>query len=207
MSTSDRRNSEFVERAVGGDRGALAQLLITYYDDLANYIDRRVPATMRAHVSAEDVLHDTFLRASQAIGRFEQRDEQSLRRWLFTIAVNLVRDRARRWRRHREMNFPASPQWTDAHSSQGGADFLAANQTSPSGRFCRQDNAQRLRVALTRLPDEQQEALRRYYLDNQSLDEIARAMARSKESVRSLCYRGRCNLRALLGHSSMFFSH
>jgi RNA polymerase sigma-70 factor, ECF subfamily len=62
--------------------------------------------------AAEDVAQEAFVRlADQALG------EDDVRPWLFTVAVNLVRDRARKAERHRRLEVhvprPATPEPPD----------------------------------------------------------------------------------------------
>src|SRR6185312_4440151 len=59
-------------------------------------------ASLRDHDAAETVTQDCFLRAYRALPEF--RGDSSVQNWLMKIAVNLIRDTARRqrfqfWRR------------------------------------------------------------------------------------------------------------
>ena len=83
---------------------------------------------------------------------------------------------------------------------------IAGETTSPSGRVHRDDNIRQMRAALASLPADQGEVLRRHYLQDQSLEQIAQAMSKTKDAVRGICYRGRKNLRAIMGQSSLYFS-
>ena len=65
------RDTDLVERAVGGDQAALERLLLSYYDRLARRMARRLPAGLRATVSEEDILQQTFIGAFDGIERFE----------------------------------------------------------------------------------------------------------------------------------------
>ena len=62
-------------------------------------------------------------------------------------------------------------------------------------------------TAIGNLSPEHREVIQRYYLLDQSLQEIAEAMGRTKEAVRGLCYRARKDLREIMGGSSLFFSN
>ena len=71
---------DWVGRAIGGDRAALSQLLLTHYDALRGHIARRIPAELQGLVRAEDVLHQTFVRAAQSLDGFQVRPEGSDRK-------------------------------------------------------------------------------------------------------------------------------
>ena len=57
--------------------------------------------------SAEDALHDAFLKSFGAIARFRYRAEGSLRAWMERIAVNTALERLRRERRLGEVRLDA----------------------------------------------------------------------------------------------------
>jgi DNA-directed RNA polymerase specialized sigma24 family protein len=56
------------------------------------------------------------------------------------------------------------------------------------------------------LPVEQRDVVERYYLQTQTLEQIAEATGRTIASIRGICYRARKNLRRLMGGSSLYFS-
>ena len=57
--------------------------------------------------------------------------------------------------------------------------LLAADQTSPSGRFERQERLRRLADALAALPDDQRQAVELKHLQGLTLVEVARRMGRT----------------------------
>jgi RNA polymerase sigma-70 factor (ECF subfamily) len=193
--------SQLIREAISGDRGSLSQLLLLHYDALYWHVESRISTNLRGLMRADDVLQQTFVRAAQAISTFELRQGDGFRCWLKTIADNLVRDAEKRRRRERRESPGAnSPCVPDINRVTGG-------QTSPSRRVQRGESIHVMKRALARLPGDQQEVLRRRYLQGQSLDQIAAAMQRSKDAVRGLCFRARKNLRAGMGHSSLYFSN
>lgn len=87
--------ARLVERARGGDRGALESLLSPLRKPLYGYIYRMV--TRRA--DAEDLLQETLLRAIERIPNF--RGEAPFKSWLFGIATHVSLDHLRRKKRWR----------------------------------------------------------------------------------------------------------
>ena len=73
-----------------GDEGALGVLLDRYRSRLFAFLIRRVGDPS----AAEDLFQETWLRVVRARERFDPRRRFST--WLFQIANNLCRDRARR---------------------------------------------------------------------------------------------------------------
>ncbi len=193
--------SELVRQAIAGDRASLSQLLLIHYDELHRHIESRISQNLQGLMRAEDVMQQTFVRAAQAIGSFQQRHDDSLRGWLRTIADNLLRDAEKRRRRERRELAGGGSSAEPVLNRQVGA------HTSPSRRVQRWESLHTMKMAMTRLPIDQQEVLRRRYLQGQSLAQIAAETGRSKDAVRGLCFRARKNLRVVMGQSSLYFSH
>ena len=196
--------SELLQQAIEGDRTAMSQVLLLHYDGLQCHISRRLTGDLGHIVTADDILHQTMVQAAQGVGRFEPRHEGAFLGWLKTIADNLIRDAQRRKRRERR----AGNQDAQDQGSSWAAlvEKIAGEGSTPSIKTQRCDNARRLRAALAALPEEYRQVIERYYLQDQSLDEIARATGGTKGSVRAMCYRARKRLRELMGRSSMYFS-
>jgi RNA polymerase sigma-70 factor (ECF subfamily) len=198
--------SDLLHAAIAGDRAALSELLLLYYDSLRQHIQCRVSGDLERLELADDVLHQTLVRAAQGIRTYQPRHEGSFRAWLRTIADNLIRDLEKRRRRERRVGgHEARP--TDASSSWDAlVERLAGDATTPSVAGQRHETLGRLRAALASLPADQRNVLERYYLQDQSLDEIAETLGTTRDAIRGIVYRARKNLRTLMGHSSLYFS-
>ncbi len=196
--------SELLVQAVEGDRAALSQVLLFHYDRLQQHIERRLSSDLRRHVSVDDVLHQTMVRAAQGIRQYEPRHENAFLAWLKTIADNLIKDMQKKKRRERRAD--ARDAGLQSSSWAAMVEMIAGDGSTPSVKTQHRDNARRLRTAVAALPDDYREVIQRHYLENQSLDEIACALGGTKGSIRAICYRARKRLRELMGRSSMYFS-
>ena len=87
-ATDEPQDAVLLERGRGGDERAATVLVRRYTPSLARFV-----ASLGERQEVEEVIQDTFVRAFASLDGF--RGESSLRSWLFTIARNLVRDRAR----------------------------------------------------------------------------------------------------------------
>jgi RNA polymerase sigma-70 factor (ECF subfamily) len=198
---------DLVRQAIAGDRNSLSHLLLSHYDGLHRYIARRITPELQGLIRAEDVLHHTFVRVAQAIQTFEMRDSGSFRSWTRTIAANLIRDAEKRRRRERRAAPRGTTHASGDHSSWGAAvERIAGDSTGPTRRVQRRESIRRMQAALAVLAPDQREVLERYYLQHQSLDQIAEALGRTRDAVRGICYRARKNMRAIMGQSSLYFS-
>jgi RNA polymerase sigma factor (sigma-70 family) len=83
---------------------------------------------------------------------------------------------------------------------------LADETETPSHVAAVNERGHALQVSIARLPDDQQQAVRLYSLQQRSLAEVAEAMGRSPDSVRGLLHRAKQALREHMGKSSMWFS-
>src|SRR5919107_2807485 len=93
---TDPTDADVVERVLGGDTEAYAVLVRRYHGRCLRYAER----ILRNHADAEDAVQETFLRAYDALGRYEERSRFAA--WLFRILVNQCRAAAaRRGRRER----------------------------------------------------------------------------------------------------------
>lgn len=203
-----RLESNLLSQAAGGDRAALSQALLLHYDSLRGHIAGRISGELKRLVDADDILHQTMVRAAQGIGRFEPRHEGAFRGWLKTIADNLIKDAQKRKRRERRAVAQDDPPPGAGQNSSWAAlvERIAGDVDSPSVNTQQKDNVRRLRAALAALPDEHREIIERYYLQGESLAEIAQALGAAKGAIRAKCYRARKRLRELMGRSSLYFS-
>jgi RNA polymerase sigma-70 factor, ECF subfamily len=158
----------------------------------------RLDPRLRGKLDPADAVQQTLLQAHQALGQFRGTEGERaawLRRILARVLANALRD-FRRGRRDvgRERSLEAALD----DSSARLADWLAADQSSPSRRARREEDAVRLAEALARLPEAQREALVLQHWQGRSLAEIGAQLGRTPAAVAGLIKRGLKQLRQLL---------
>jgi RNA polymerase sigma-70 factor, ECF subfamily len=131
-------------------------------------------------VLAEDLLADTFERVLRARRRFDPR-RGSRKTWVYSIALNLLRDQIRR------------------REAEGRA-VERVQEPAPSGAGPLQRIAERdeLARALAELSDEEREAIALRYGGDLTVPEIARLTGEKLTTVEGRVYRGLRKLRDLL---------
>lgn len=197
---------ELIRQAIAGDRVALSQLLLIHHDALRRHILHESAGLRLGVMLADDILQQTFVRAAQSIKSFEDRDVGSLRGWLKTIATNLIKDAQKRRGRERRAT-AAQASHSDDGSFLQAVERLSGDLTPPFKRAQRSESIRRMRVAMASLPTEQRDIVERYYLQTQTLEQIAETTGRTVSAIRGICYRARKNLRSLMGGSSLYFSN
>lgn len=127
----------------------------------------------------EAALQDVFLRAFRRIGQFEG-TESALRRWIFTVAHNLIVDE-RRFASRRPVSVPLEAVVTPGGDAEDDA-------------IARLGSA-RVRALLESLAPDQRDALLLRFLADLSADDISVAMGRSAGAVKALQRRALEHLR------------
>lgn len=170
-----------IERA-RRDRRAFAPLYLAHYPAIVSHIHRRVGDP---HAS-QDIAAETFIRAMNGIGRYQQRG-LSFRHWLLRIASNEVNrhlERASRRRRHEQRGRRAGqePGLLDAASTRERADLV--------------------QLALLSLSPDHQTVIALHYFESLTVDELARVLGCRPGTVKSRLSRAREQLAASLERTS-----
>lgn len=134
---------------------------------------------------AEDLLGDTFVRVLTARRRYDPR-RGGEKTWLYTIALNLLRDHARRQ--------------SAEHRALERSEVGSAPVTSSGIELVEERDA--LRRALATLSDEERDAVALRYGAGLTVPEMARALGEKHTTVDGRLYRAMRKLRAELGAAS-----
>ncbi len=165
-----------IRAIASGDQEAFERLVKRYQNPLYNFVYRH----LGDRALAEDVTQETFLQIYRSASRFEPRARVSS--WIFRIAFNLSLNESERRGRLRLREAPI----TDKHQYADG------NSTTAVAKFELEQQITRL---LDRLPDRQRAALLLRVNEGLSYREIAEVLGLSVQSVESLIFRARQQLR------------
>jgi RNA polymerase sigma-70 factor (ECF subfamily) len=184
----ESRSLELVAAIQAGETSAWEELYRRYHDQLLLLVRLRLGSKLRAVLQSEDVFQSVALDALSALQRFEYRGEGSLLRFLRTLVLNKIRDRADTF---------------GAQKRSGGVPLRTAvidGLAAPDGDLRYHDAVayERLERALTRLPDEQRDVLLQRKVDGLTSQEIAQASGRTDDAVRKLCSRAMARLATLM---------
>ena len=168
-------------------------------DFVLGFLGRR----LAGHRDAEDLLQETFvrvIRAGHADPDKTPRDEEAMRRYLVTVARNLLINRGRHLRvvRRHEMEPPTPVGATDTvgeSSWEGVADPAASPAARASWSLFHRD----LDAVVAQLPEDQQLAFRLGVVERHSYTEIAERTGWTLAKVKTCVYRSRQEVIAKLG--------
>lgn len=168
--------------ARAGDRGAIERLIECYQPRLHAYIRLRLGDRVRAREATMDVVQSVCRELLAAAPGFEFRGEERFRDWLFTAALNKIRDKQRF--HGRDKRDVAREQDLDDGGMQQAASFL-----TPSVDAIGRETAEALAAALAELREEHREVITLARIVQLPHDVIAESMGRSEAAVRQLLVR------------------
>jgi len=173
--------------------GALLERYRKYLGLLARLqIDRR----LQGKIDLSGVVQQTLLEAHRALPQVQTKSAADMAAWLRRILANNLADEIRKLSTGkrdvaRERSLEAA---LEQSSSRLGA-WLAAEESSPSQKAVRHEDALRVAEALAALSDAQREALELQHWHGLKVAEIAEHMGKSRSAVAGLIKRGLEELR------------
>jgi RNA polymerase sigma-70 factor (ECF subfamily) len=177
--TDDAAIEELVAAAKAGDAEAFGRLFDHFHEPVHRYVAARV----RRPSDAEDLTQTVFVKALEALPRYEQRGIP-FGGWLFRLARNVVIDHIRTHREHVDI-----------------VELLerAGHEVSPEAQAVTRDQMDAVAAALAELTDEQRDAIALRFFAGLSAREAAEVMGKQEGTVRGVQFRAIAALRRRLG--------
>jgi RNA polymerase sigma-70 factor (ECF subfamily) len=179
-------------------REALGELLELHRAYLFQIAHEDLDPKLATKGDAADLVQETFLEAYRDFGGFRGTSEADLRAWLRRLLMNNLTNFSRRFRDggKRALDREVS---LDAGDPRRTTLALASDDSTPSGHVAAEEQAQEVRHALQRLPEDYCRVLQLRYREMRPFKEIARLMRRTPNATRKLWSRALARLRGLLG--------
>lgn len=170
-------DEELMRRYVDGDQAAFRRLFERYAPVLVRLTARH----LRSDELAREVVQQTFFQLHAA--RRDFRSDARLRPWVFTIAMNLVREHYRRAGRRKEdpLDEARAPAAEAERSPLEGKERVAI-----------------LRAALAQLPESQREVVELHWIEERPFSEVAEIVGSTEGAVRVRAHRAYKRLKELL---------
>lgn len=196
--SASRLHRELIQRARSGDEQALGHLLDRHRPYLKLLAQREIEGRLDARIDGSDLVQQTCLSALRRFEEFVGEHEEQFIAWLRAIHEGNIRDTIRR---HIYTAKRAVGVERRQDGSRNSEDPVDKSSASPSRRMLHGEAAVRLAETLSRLPDDQCEAVRLRHLEGWSLARMAARFKRSETAVAALVKRGLANLRKYLVES------
>jgi len=186
--TTDARvlptDGELVDRLRKGDEQAFEILYNRYFKRIYHFVERRV----RVRADAEETTQEVFIAVFSSIDTF--RGDAPVAAWIFGITRRVI---ASRFKRKQHPMLPLTDDDMDAGAY--AAHLLPATtgtQPSPLEAYEYQERVDRMADTVERkLTREQRLLFRLHHVDEQSISEIAHALDKTEDAVKSNLYRTR----------------
>lgn len=183
---SDRN---LVMRTRGGETEAYGDLVRQYQNSVFNVCYR----LLGERASAEDLAQDTFIRAYQRLGTFD--DTRPFGPWVRRIAANLCLNhlKSTKSQPHFEFDEARDAVARDAVGRDAAARDANRNQrtTEPEKALISSERRDRVRAALLELPAHYRAAIELRHFQELTYDEMAAALEMPLNTVKSHLFRAR----------------
>jgi RNA polymerase sigma-70 factor (ECF subfamily) len=174
-------DEELVEAILGGDESAFRALYERYFSRIYQFVDRR----MHNRADTEEVTQEVFANLFLSLSSF--RNEAPFAAWVFGLTRRTIATRFKK-KRHETVAF------SEENAEQAGSLSVAAIRREPDPHEVYECNERigRLQSAASNdLTGEQRLLFRLHHIQNRSIQEIARQVAKTEDSVKSHLYRAR----------------
>ena len=178
---------------------AAAERLETYRAYLSLLARLQMGSRLQAKLDASDLVQQTLLQALAGLEGFRGRTGAEMAAWLRQILARQMANAARNLgRRKRDLSRQRSLEAALDDSASRLEAFLADDESSPSQKLERSEQAVRLAEALAALPEAQREAVVLHHFDEWTLEQVGRHLDRSPVAVAGLIKRALRSLRLRL---------
>lgn len=171
-----------VERVARGEAGALETLFEETVDGVYAFVFYRVGKDKAA---AEDIVQETYLAAMERLADFDP-SRGSIKAWLCQLSRNLARAHLAAQRRTEELDM-----WDRVDRAMMEAFDRMERDALVDEVIERRETRDLVHLALSSLPDLYRRALEEKYVEDRTLDRMAKDRGVSEDAVKSLLARAR----------------
>ena len=172
-----------VKKAGEGNRSAMTRLAEQFHED----VFRMVYYRMRSRVDAEDITQDVFLKAFQKVSSIK--DAAKFRGWLFSIALNRIRDFQRKKR------FRSLFKKEDDNIESRPSEMADNGQPEALEAVLKKDFWRQIGLILEKLPNMEREVFLLRFFDHLSIKEIAGVLKKNESTIKTHLYRALAKFR------------
>lgn len=161
MSISEKNweleRDELVLKA-SAETPSLFKILITRYEEA---FLRKAKGVVYSEAESEDIVQETFVKIYKNAQNFQKRDGIEFKSWAYKILMNT--------------SFTHYAKLQKTKGNLEFQDFLAAGELHPQDNYvAKQEMAHSVQIALAKMPENLAMALKAYYFEDKSYEDIAR---------------------------------
>lgn len=193
MHSETSQDHELMRALIQEAPGSLERIIEKWERPLYSFIYRYT----QNEFATRDILQETFVRI------YTKREKYSfsypLSSWVFTIAANLCKNKARWHKRHPEVSIDGSSSPSDGDASRSMLEVLPSDDELPADSIERDEDLDVLKEAVQGLPHDLRTAVLLHHYEDLSYKEISDVVGCSVRGVETRLYRARKLLRSRIG--------
>ena len=194
-STPNEDNtSQLLDESIGGSEVAMDKLVERHLPALRVYVQLQVGDALRQQESCSDVVQSVCRELIAGLDKFEYQGEGQFRSWLYTAALNKIRQHERYHRAERRDIARSRP--LPEHDDAMSAAFMSV--FTPSQGAIARETSERIEAAFDLLPPNYREVLTMSRVLGLPRAEIAQRTGKTLASVRNLLNRAMVRFAALV---------
>ncbi|MCB0718565.1 MAG: sigma-70 family RNA polymerase sigma factor [Bacteroidetes bacterium] len=189
-SASSEQDRRLVERALGGDESAYAELVSKY----TNALQRHIARMIRGASEVDDLVQECFIKAFGALPSYSF--DYAFSTWLYKIATNHAIDFLRK------RKLPTTSIDQPVKAKDGEIEFELPDITyRPDQHIVEDERKQILQEAIDSLPEKYYTVIVMRHQQEKSYEEIARELDLPLGTVKAHIFRARAMLYRKLRHN------
>ncbi len=181
---------DLIAQASAGDSAARDALLRRHMPALVAYARMSMGEVLRHREGTMDIVQSALRDAIGALDDYEPRGGHSFRNWLFTYAMNTIRNKARHHQAERRS--PSRERELETLS------IVYSAVCSPTRQVSAKEQVARMEAAFDRLPDEYREVILLSRIEGASHREVGERLGKSEGAARMLVSRALARLANLI---------
>ena len=185
------RDYLLIREITQGNEAALVRLMEYYKESVFHFVYRY----LGNEADCSEVTEEIFFRVFQKAGTYSRR--ATVKTWIFSIALNLSRDRLRRRKKHRNQ-ISLDETINEWESQFPLIETIASSSPDPQSELRVSETLLFLNTKIQGLPDKLKLPFIFCVMENHSYDECASIIRASRKTVETRIYRARKLLKGLL---------
>jgi len=166
-----------VESALAGDRASFEELITIYQEKIFSMVYYRTGS----HMDSEDLTQDIFMKAFRSLHTLK--DKTRFRSWLYSIAVNRVRDF------HKKKRFLVFFDREGEMKDSDTSNMEIHDEPQEVDHLMRQEFWGHVRNFTDKLSRWEREVFLLRFLDQLTIREMAQALSKSESAIKTHLYR------------------